>query len=144
MHRECRYSLKLFSRDRARRSRPALIKVFFRTFRSLYWTRRSIKALNVSRLLLASALALRYQDAAPGYRDVRRRFVYSQIVTHSGEETVAPYRSVTFIDTGFPQTFFRRDVLDRMLWVGGASAARQLLSSPRSWDAFDEFVFYRT
>ena len=36
---------------------------------------------------------------------------------------MAPYSCVALLDTGSPQTFIRRDVLDRMLSVGAASAA---------------------
>ena len=62
----------------------------------------------------------------------------TKIAIHSGGDAITPYRCVALLDTGFPQTFIRRDVLDRMLLVGAASAACERPCSPRSWDGFGE------
>ena len=53
-------------------------------------------------------------------------------------EAIAPYRCVALLDTRSPQTFIRRDVLDRMLLVDNASAAFERPCSPRFWGVFDE------
>ena len=42
---------------------------------------------------------------------------------HSGANAVAPYSCVAFLETGSPQTFIRRDILDRMHSVGAACVA---------------------
>ena len=47
----------------------------------------------------------------------------TKIAIHSGGDAMAPYSCVALLDTGSPQTFIRRDVFDRMLSVGAASAA---------------------
>ena len=47
---------------------------------------------------------------------------------------------MALLDNGSPQTFIRRDVLDRMLLVGAASAACEPPCSPRSWGGFCEFT----
>ena len=57
---------------------------------------------------------------------------------------MAPYSCVALLDTGSPQTFIRRDVLDRMLSVGAASAAYERPCSPRSWGGFGESDPLRT
>ena len=41
----------------------------------------------------------------------------TKIAIHSGGDAIAPYRCVALLDTGSPQSFIRRDVLDRMLLV---------------------------
>ena len=41
----------------------------------------------------------------------------TKIAIHSGGDAMAPYSCVALLDTGSPQTFIRRDVLDRMLLV---------------------------
>ena len=68
----------------------------------------------------------------------------TKIAIHSGGDAIAPYRCVVLLDTGSPQTFIRRDVLDRMLLVGAASAACQRSCSPRSWGGFGESPSLRT
>ena len=67
-----------------------------------------------------------------GYCDARRCLVYSQNRNTYRSGRHAPYRCVAPLDTGSPQTFIRRDVLDRMLLVGAASAACERPCSPRS------------
>ena len=52
-------------------------------------------------------------------------FFTTKIAIHSGGDAIAPYRCTALLDTGSPQTFIRRDVLDRMLSVGAASSAQQ-------------------
>ena len=42
----------------------------------------------------------------------------TKIAVHSGAHALAPYGYVVLLDTGSPQTFIRRDVLDNMLSVG--------------------------
>ena len=68
----------------------------------------------------------------------------TKIAIHSGGDAIAPYRCVVLLDTGSPQTFIRRDVLDRMLLVGAASAACERSFSPRSWGGFGESAPLRT
>ena len=63
---------------------------------------------------------------------------------HSGEDAIAPYRCVALLDTGSPQIFIRRDVLDRVLTVGAASSACERPSSPRSWGGFGKSAPLRT
>ena len=60
------------------------------------------------------------------------------IAVHSGANAVPPYGCVALLDTGSPQTFIRRDVLDCMLSVGVASVACQRNCAPRSWGGFGE------
>ena len=62
----------------------------------------------------------------------------TKIAIHSGGDAIAPYRCVAILDTGSPQTFIRRDVLNRMLLVGAASAACERPCSPRSWGGVGE------
>ena len=62
----------------------------------------------------------------------------TKLAIHRGGDAIAPYRCVALRDTGSPQTFFRRDVLDLMLLVGTASAACERPCSPRSWGGFGE------
>ena len=63
---------------------------------------------------------------------------FTKLVIHSGGEAIAPYRCMALVDTGSPQIFIRRDVLDRMLLVAAASAACERPCSPRSWGGFGE------
>ena len=49
----------------------------------------------------------------------------TKIAIHSGGDAIAPYRCVALLDTGFPQTFIQRNVLDRMLLVGAAPPRRR-------------------
>ena len=51
---------------------------------------------------------------------------------------------MVLLDTGAPQTFIRRDVLDRMLLVGAASTACEQPFNPRSWGGFGEAAPLRT
>ena len=44
-----------------------------------------------------------------------------KIAIHSGAGVLAPFGCVPLLDTFSPQTFVRRDVMDRMLSVGAAS-----------------------
>ena len=44
--------------------------------------------------------------------------ITTKIAVPSEVNAVAPYGFVAFVDTGCPQTFIRRDVLDRMLSLG--------------------------
>ena len=57
---------------------------------------------------------------------------------HSGVGTITPYRCVALLDTGSPQSFIRRDVLDRVLLVGASSVACERPWSPRSCGSFGE------
>ena len=57
---------------------------------------------------------------------------------------MAPYSCVALLDNGSPQTFIRRDVLDRMRLVGTASAACERHCNPRSWGGFGESAPLRT
>ena len=68
----------------------------------------------------------------------------TDIAVHSGGDAIEPYRCTALLDTGSPQTFIRRDVLDRMLSVGAASWACERPSSPRSWGGFVEYAPVRT
>ena len=68
----------------------------------------------------------------------------TKIAIHSGGDAIAPYRCVAILDTGSPQTFIRRDVLNRMLLVGAASAACERPCSPRSWGGVGESAPLRT
>ena len=68
----------------------------------------------------------------------------TDIAIHSGKDAIAPYRCVALLGTGSPQSFIRRDVLDRMLSVGAASSACERPSSPRSWGGFGESATLRT
>ena len=68
----------------------------------------------------------------------------TKIATHRGGDAIAPYRCAALLDTGSPQTFIRRDVLDRMLLVGAASAGCERPCSPRSWGGFGESAPLRT
>ena len=68
----------------------------------------------------------------------------TDVAVHSGEDAIAPYRCTFLLDTGSPQTFIRRDVLDRMLSVGAASSACERSISPRSWGGFGESAPLRT
>ena len=63
----------------------------------------------------------------------------ADIAIHSGGDAIAPYICTALLDSGFPETFIRRDVFDRMLSVGAASSACERPSSPRSWGGFGEF-----
>ena len=62
----------------------------------------------------------------------------TKIAIHSGANALAPYGCVALLDTGSPQSFVRRDVLDRMLSVGAASVACERRCAPRSWGGFGE------
>ena len=62
----------------------------------------------------------------------------TKIASHSGANAVAPCGCVALLDTGSPQTFIRRDVLDRMLSVGAAPVACERSCTPRSWGGFGE------
>ena len=62
----------------------------------------------------------------------------TKIAIHSGAGVLAPFGCVALLDTGSPQTFIRRDVLDRMLSVGAASIACEQKCIPRSWGGFGE------
>ena len=68
----------------------------------------------------------------------------TKIAIHSGGDAMAPYSCVALLDTGSAQTFIRRDVLDRMLSVGAASAACERPCNPRSWEGFGESAPLRT
>ena len=68
----------------------------------------------------------------------------TKIAIHSGGDAIAPYRCVALLDTGSPQTFIRRDVLDRLLLVGAASVVCERPCSPRSWGGFGESAPLRT
>ena len=68
----------------------------------------------------------------------------TDIAIHSGGDAIEPYKCTALLDTGSPQTFIRRDVLDRMLSVGAASSACEWPSSPRSWGGFGESAALRT
>ena len=57
---------------------------------------------------------------------------------HRGVGAITPYRCVALLDTGSPQTFIRRDVLDRMILVGTTSVACERPWNPRSWVSFGE------
>ena len=57
---------------------------------------------------------------------------------HNGANALAPYGCVAFFETGSPQTFIRRKVLDRMLSVGAASVTCERKYAPRSWGDFGE------
>ena len=60
----------------------------------------------------------------------------TKIAIHSGAGALAPSGCVALLDTGSPQTFIRRDVLDRMLSVGAASLACEQKFASRSWGGF--------
>ena len=77
-----------------------------------------------------------------GYFDARRRFVHYQGLEYIAEGT--PRRCLALLDTGSPQTFIRRDVLDRMVLVDAASAACERPCSPPSWGGFGESAPLRT
>ena len=62
----------------------------------------------------------------------------TKIAVHSGANAVAPYGCVALLDTGSPQTFIGRDVLDRMLSMEAASVACERNCAPRSWGGFGE------
>ena len=68
----------------------------------------------------------------------------TKIAIHSGANALAPYGCVALLDTGSPQSFVRRDVLDRMLSVGAASVACEPKCAPRSWGRFGEPVPLQT
>ena len=68
----------------------------------------------------------------------------NKIAIHSRWGAIAPYRFVALLDTGSSQTFIRRDVLDRLLSVGPASAACERSCSPRSRGGFAEKAPFRT
>ena len=94
----------------------------------------------------------------------------TKIAIHSGGGAIVLYRCVALLDPGSPQTFIRRDVLDRMLLVGAvalldtgssqtfirrdvldrllsvgpASAACERSCSPRSRGGFAEKAPFRT
>ena len=68
----------------------------------------------------------------------------TEIAIHSGGDSIAPDIRTALLDTGSPQPFVRRDVLDRMLSVGVASSACERSSSPRSWGGFGESAPLRT
>ena len=68
----------------------------------------------------------------------------TEIAIQSGGDAIAPYGCAAPLDIGSPQTFIRRDVLDRMLLVGAASSACERPSIPRSWGDFDESAPLRT
>ena len=57
----------------------------------------------------------------------------TKIAVHSVAGVLAPLGCVTLLDTGSPQTFIRRDVLDRMQSVGAAFIASEQKCAPRSW-----------
>ena len=68
----------------------------------------------------------------------------TKIAVHSGANAVARYGCVALLDNGSPQTFIRRDVLDRMLSVGAASVACERNCAPRSWGGFGKSVPLQT
>ena len=68
----------------------------------------------------------------------------AEIAIYSGGDAIAPYRCTALLDTGSPQTFIRRGVLDCMLSVGAASSACERPSSPRFWGGFGESAPFRT
>ena len=57
----------------------------------------------------------------------------TKITVHSGANALAPLACVALLDTGSPQTFIRRDVLDSMLSVAASSVACERKCAPRSW-----------
>ena len=59
-----------------------------------------------------------------------------KIAIHSGGNAIAPYKCVALLDTGSPQNFIQRDVLDRMLLVGAASTVCERPCNTRSWGGF--------
>ena len=68
----------------------------------------------------------------------------TDIAIHSEGDAIAPYRYKALLDNGSPETFIRRDVLDRMLSVGAPSSACERTSSPRSWGGVGESAPLRT
>ena len=60
----------------------------------------------------------------------------TKIAIHSGADVLPLFGSVALLDTGSPQTFIRRDFLDRMLSVGAASIACEQKCAPRFWESF--------
>ena len=68
----------------------------------------------------------------------------TKIVVQSGANALTPFGCVTLLDTECPQTFIRRDVLDRMLSVRAASTACERKCAPRSWGGFGESATLQT
>ena len=68
----------------------------------------------------------------------------TEIAIHSGGDAIAPYRCTALLDTGSPQSFIRRDLLDRIISVGTVSSACKRPSSLRSWGDFGESTPLRT
>ena len=62
----------------------------------------------------------------------------TKIADHSGANALAPFGCVALFDIGSPQTFIRRDVLDRMLSVGATTTACEQKCAPRSWGSSSE------
>ena len=131
-----------FTRVRRRRSRacyprPALAKVLLRSFRPISRKCRPTKARasGVGPGLALSELSPCLVGSTVTLDDVS---LTTKTAIHCGGNAIAPYRYVALLDTGSPQTFIRRDVLDRMLLVGAAPAACVRPCSPRSWGGFGE------
>ena len=66
------------------------------------------------------------------------------ITVHGGANALAPYCFVALLDTGSPQTFVKRDVLDRVLSVEAASVACEPRCAPRFWGGLGESALLQT
>ena len=62
----------------------------------------------------------------------------TKITVHSGATALARFCCVALLDTGSPQTFIRRDMLDSIFLVGGASISCKQKYAPLFWGGFGE------
>ena len=63
---------------------------------------------------------------------------------HSGTTASSVFDCVALLDTGSPQTFIRREVLEQMLAGGVAAVNCEQGSAPRSWGGLGKSAPLRT
>ena len=62
----------------------------------------------------------------------------TKIAVHNGPNALTSFCCVALLDTGSPQTFIRRDMLDSIFLVGGASISCKQKYAPLFWGGFGE------
>ena len=116
---------------------PALAQVLPWRFRRFFLTCRLIAATRFWLSPRVSTPPSRCQNTVPapsgGPITLDDATFTTKIAVHSVAGVLAPLGCVTLLDTGSPQTFIRRDVLDRMQSVGAAFIASEQKCAPRSW-----------
>ena len=68
----------------------------------------------------------------------------TKIALHSGTTSTTAFGGVALLDTGSPQTFINRHVLERMILAGADTARCEQDSAPRLWAGFGQSALLRT